>query len=268
MHMEDQPRAASVDEFDSVERALRDAVREFYERRGTPLEGASGHNTLETNSGFVERRTLPLIDLYSRRSGRAIDRARVLDLGCGFGAMSVYIAALGASVVGVDPNVDRLEVGRSVAAAHGLDVRFVRGTAQELPLDEGSVDLVVMNNSLCYIVEPDDRRRALGQALGVLRPGAWIVVRNPSRGHPVDQFTGLPLINMLPPDRATRAAARLGRERSRVRLLTPAGARRELERAGFVNVRSEQLPGPRWKHVLRHVARYQHLTAARPRTTV
>jgi ubiquinone/menaquinone biosynthesis C-methylase UbiE len=264
MHMEDRLRAASVDEFDPVERSLREAVRAFYERIGSPLEGPSGTNTLETNSGFVERGTQPLVELYARRAGGDVAGARVVDVGCGFGAMSVYLGVLGASVTGIDPNEQRLEVGRTVAAAHGLDVRFAAGRAEALALEDSAFDLAIMNNSLCYIVDRDQRRRALSEVRRVLRPGAWLIVRNPNRSHPVDQFTGMPLIGLLPPDAAVRASARLGRERSRVRLVTPGGARRELERAGFADVRHEALPGPGWKAALKRVARYQHLSGRRP----
>ena len=58
----------------------------FYEERGESLDGAAGVNTLETNSGYVERRADPLLETLRRVTGRgSIAGLRLLDLGCGFG---------------------------------------------------------------------------------------------------------------------------------------------------------------------------------------
>jgi ubiquinone/menaquinone biosynthesis C-methylase UbiE len=251
--------------FDAIATSLREEVAAFYagsERGSNALTAA----TLETNSGFVERRTRPLMELYESRAGSGIAGADVLDVGCGFGAMSVWFAAQGARVKAVDPKRARLAVGRSVAATHGLDANFSVGRAERLDQPDASFDLVVMNNSLCYLVEQEARAVALGEALRVLRPGGWILIRNPNRAHPIDQYSGLPLLPLLPARLATRAAARLGRERSLVTLRTPWGARKELLKAGFRQVRQEPSgPGPR-RTYLKWVARYQHLSGQRPPT--
>ena len=52
----------------------------------------------------------------SRRSGAvtgrdSIEGLRLIDLGCGFGALAVFFAGRGATVTGIDPIADRLEVG-------------------------------------------------------------------------------------------------------------------------------------------------------------
>jgi ubiquinone/menaquinone biosynthesis C-methylase UbiE len=152
-------------------------------------------------------------------------------------------------------------VGRAVAAEYGLDLEFEVGRAERLDLPDESFDLVVMNNSLCYIASADARAAALGEALRVLEPGGWLVTRNPNRAHPIDQFTGLPAVHWLPPRAASRVAARLGRPRSSVTLTGPWAAYRELRKAGFEGVRQEPSGPGRPRAYLRWVARYQHLTA-------
>ena len=66
--------------------------------------------------------------------------------------LSLYFAARGATVIGIDPIGSRLEVGRAVAAEHGLRAEFETGRMEALELDDASFDLAVQNNSLCYIV--------------------------------------------------------------------------------------------------------------------
>jgi len=252
-------------DFTPIADSLRSNVLAFYAERGESLEGPAGVNTLETNSGFVERRATPLLQTLSQITGRdSIDGLRLIDLGCGFGALAVFFAGRGATVTGIDPMADRLEVGRAVAAEHGLPVEFGQGRMEKLDFADESFDLAIQNNSLCYITEREDRRAALAETARVLRPGGFVVIRNPNRWHPRDQFTGLPLIPLLPPHTATRLAARMGRPRSEVRLVSPLEAKRELRRAGFTDVILAASPASRWPEFMKPIARYQHLVARKP----
>jgi SAM-dependent methyltransferase len=202
---------------------------------------------------------------HQRGTGRAsIDGLRLLDLGCGFGALSVFFAAQGAIVTGVDPIESRLHVGASVAAAHGLAAEFRHGWMEDLDLDDETFDLAVQNNSFCYIVPRDKRRAALAETRRVLKPGGSLVIRNPNRWNPLDQFTGLPMIQLLPPGQTSRLAELLGRSRSEVRLASPLEATRELRQAGFLGVALVASPASRWPALMKPFARYQHLAGRRP----
>jgi SAM-dependent methyltransferase len=252
-------------DFTPIADSLRSRVVEFYAERGESLNGPAGINTLETNSGFVERRATPLIETLRRVSGRdSIEGQRLIDLGCGFGALSVFFAGQGAVVTGIDPIADRLEVGRAVAAEHGLTVEFSQGWMEKLEFADESFDLAIQNNSLCYITDREDRRSALAETARVLAPGGFVVIRNPNRWHPRDQFTGLPLIQLLPPHAATRLADRLGRPRSEVRLVSPLEAKRELRHVGFADVTLAASPASRWPSFMTPIARYQHVLARKP----
>lgn len=252
-------------DFTPIADSLRSSVLSFYEERGESLDGPAGVNTLETNSGFVERRATPLLETLRRVTGRdSIEGLRLIDLGCGFGALAVWFAGQGAVVTGIDPIADRLEVGRAVAAEHELPVEFSQGRMEELEFADRSFDLAIQNNSLCYITERQERRSALAETFRVLSPGGFVVIRNPNRWHPRDQFTGLPLITLLPPHAATRVAERLGHPRSQVRLVSPPEAKRELRRAGFTDITLAASPASRWPEFMKPIARYQHLVARTP----
>jgi SAM-dependent methyltransferase len=247
--------------FAPVCRALRDRIIEHYRDRGEAIDDEPGLRTLDTNSTLVPQRGRLLAELARRRSGRdSVEGLEVADLGCGFGAIGLYFAALGARVTGIDPNHERLAVGNAIAADLGLDACFRCGWLEAAPLPDAGFDLLVLNNSFCYVTDPSDRREGLRHALRIARPGAALVMRNPSLGSPLDPFTGLPLVHQLPRPLAApalRLTAR-GRSRSRVRLMTAGAARRELRRAGFREVRAERGLGER------RPGRYQHLTARRP----
>jgi SAM-dependent methyltransferase len=253
-------------DFDPIAESLRREVLAFYRERGEEVSGSAGLNTLETNSGFVERRAQPLVEIL-RDDARieSMDGLRVLDLGCGFGALSAFFAARGASVMGIDIKEDRLEVGRAVVAAHGLDAEFRAGRMQDLDLPDKAFDVAIENNSLPYIVPRDDRHAALSESLRVLCPGGHLLIRSANRWSTRDQFTGIPLIQLLPPNQAVAIANRLGKDRSLVRVTSGPEAVRELRHAGFEEVRSVSPPERRWPSFMRPVARYQHLIARRPR---
>jgi ubiquinone/menaquinone biosynthesis C-methylase UbiE len=240
---------------------LRDEVIAHYERIGEPLDTPAGLRTLDTNSVLAAERARLLLRMLATEGAGPIGGRRVLDLGAGFGALALYFAHLGAEVVTVDPNDERMRVGQELARRHGLALSAVVASAQSLPLADESFDFVIANNSLCYIVDRAPRRAALTELHRVLRPGGWLAMRNPNSMHPRDQFTGLPLLPLLPPALAERAVHKLGRHRSRVRLTSPAGAVRELRRAGFTGVRFKAEVGGRAKAL---VAGYHHVVARRP----
>ena len=254
-------------DFGPFSESLRGAIADFYAEQGQSVDVPDRRMTLETNSTYVERRAAPLVQMLADTAGvRTLAGASVIDLGCGFGALSIYFAAQGATVTGVDPNSARLQVARRVADQHGLPIHLLAGRMEQLNIPDASFDIAVHNNSFCYLVEPDHRRRALGETWRVLRPGGALVVRNPNRWNPVDQFTGVPLIHLLPPHMAVRVAGALGRRRSLCRLASPPAARRELRKVGFVDVQQPGFgPESRKPNGLKVIARYQHFTARRPR---
>ncbi|RFZ52423.1 Ubiquinone biosynthesis O-methyltransferase [Mycobacterium marinum] len=114
---------------------------------------------------------------YWRRFGVVPDWAgkRVLDVGCGHGALSIDIAQAGASVLGVD-----LDEGRVAFANRNLAQRFpeladrVRFRAvdvRSLPVDE-PFDVIVSKDTFEHVADVASLLRALGERL--TRPGGRI----------------------------------------------------------------------------------------------
>jgi SAM-dependent methyltransferase len=247
--------------FEPLVAGLREEVSEHYKRRGERLDTPAGMRTLDTNSVLAAERGRLLLRMLATAGAGAIAGRRVLDMGAGFGALALYFAHLGAEVVAADPNGERMQVAEGLARRYGLKLSTVVAQAQALPLAEGSFDFAIANNSLCYIIDRAQRRAAFVELRRVLRGGGWLAVRNPNSLHVRDQFTGLPLLGLLPPATAERVVGALGRHRSRVRLNSPAGAVLEVRRAGFAKVRFRAETNGRGKALL---AGYHHVVAQRP----
>jgi ubiquinone/menaquinone biosynthesis C-methylase UbiE len=252
---------ATPPSFAAIAAGLRDEVIEHYERLGTRLDTSAGRRTLDTNSTLAADRGRGLLRMLAEAGAGPIAGQRVLDLGAGFGALSVYYAHLGAEVVAVDPNAERLQVGVAVARRYGLAVSSVVAHAEAVPLPDAAFHVAVANNALCYVVDRVARRAALAELLRMLMPGGWLVARNPNRLTPLDPFTSLPLVALMPPSLSRRTARALRRHRSDVRLNSPFGATFELRRAGFAEVRWLPAPG---RLAGSRIGRYHHVVARRP----
>lgn len=101
----------------------------------------------------------------------------VLDLGSGAG-IDVFIAAkaVGPSgrVIGVDMTPEMLERARLNAARSTFrNVEFRQGEIEALPVEDGSVDVVLSN---CVINLVPDKRRAFSEIFRVLRPGGRFAI--------------------------------------------------------------------------------------------
>jgi ubiquinone/menaquinone biosynthesis C-methylase UbiE len=100
--------------------------------------------------------------------------ARVLDVGCGTGRLTHWIAervGIKGAVTGIDPLEERIQIARSRG---GNNVRFEVGQAEDLRvLEDASFDAVCMSSVLHWV---SDKAKALAEARRVLRPGGRLGV--------------------------------------------------------------------------------------------
>lgn len=98
--------------------------------------------------------------------------ARILDVGCGTGWSTLMLRHAGHDAEGVDLHQDRLEVWEECA-----ELPYTSGDAQALPFVADSFDVVAMYQMLEHVPDP---RRAIEEAIRVLRPGGRLVVVGPN----------------------------------------------------------------------------------------
>ena len=133
---------------------------------------------------------LPLYDpllrlLGDARHKRALIQAadirpghRVLDLGCGTGALTLLIheQCPDAKLVALDPDPKALALARRKAERVGADIDWHQGFADALPFEDASFDRIV-SSLVFHHLPPDVVRATLPELRRVLRPGGsvWVL---------------------------------------------------------------------------------------------
>lgn len=100
----------------------------------------------------------------------------VLDIACGDGYGAAMLARHAAQVTGVDIDTPTVERARGKYVADNL--RFLQGSATDIPLDDDSVDLVVSFETIEHLMEQD---RMLYEIRRVLRPEGFLLISSPDK---------------------------------------------------------------------------------------
>jgi ubiquinone/menaquinone biosynthesis C-methylase UbiE len=99
-----------------------------------------------------------------------------LDVAAGTGLVARALAGQVAHVTAVDSTAAMITQGRRRALEEGhANLRFVSGSAERLPLPDGSFSLVVTRFSLHHFADPSP---AVAEMVRVLRPGGRLVVKD------------------------------------------------------------------------------------------
>jgi SAM-dependent methyltransferase len=170
---------------------------------------------------------------------------RVVDLGAGYGSLSIAAARRGASsVLAVDVHPRRLAEIQARATDHGVEVDVLRLNLLSGWPAEPTADLAFLFGVVEYAGlwsdsgSPSDLQlELLRTAYGALRPGGRLVLGTKNRAWPGfairDVHTGQPLVNVLPRRAADRWSQRRDGTAYRHHLHAPRGWATLLEAAGF-----------------------------------
>jgi SAM-dependent methyltransferase len=96
----------------------------------------------------------------------------VLDLGCGVAYFSAWLARRGARVVGLDVTPAQLATARRMQAETGLEFELVEASAEDVPLEDASFDLVLSEYGASIWCDP---AAWVPEAARLLRPGGQLV---------------------------------------------------------------------------------------------
>ncbi|GAA1685262.1 methyltransferase domain-containing protein [Kribbella yunnanensis] len=112
----------------------------------------------------------------------------VVDVGCGTGNVALLAAELGARVTGIEPAARLRELTAAAAAAKGLAVSVLDGTAADIPLPDGSADVVLSN--FAVIMAPD-AQAAADELARVTASDGRILLTAWTPGGPWDEMMGI-----------------------------------------------------------------------------
>ncbi|TKJ40901.1 hypothetical protein CEE36_09155 [candidate division TA06 bacterium B3_TA06] len=109
-------------------------------------------------------------------------RQRVLDVGCGFGFPSFYLARYGHEVVGVDPSPSEIATARAIAERMEnpgtRNTRFEVIEENNLPFEDNSFDAATLCTSLECMGDPE---AILAEVKRVLKPGSPVAIEEEDR---------------------------------------------------------------------------------------
>src|SRR5258708_29088234 len=128
-------------------------------------------NRVSRGSGQLEfSRTQELIQRYSPPPP-----ASVLDVGGGSGVYAFWLAELGYDVDLIDAVPLHIEQANAVQQNLAHPLRSARvGDARNLPVNDNSVDVVLLLGPLYHLTDYADRIKTLQEAYRVLKPGGYV----------------------------------------------------------------------------------------------
>jgi SAM-dependent methyltransferase len=188
--------------------SLLHSAGDLIERKYAP----DGPEAVRTYQGLRFDKHLRLLQMYMRLG----PGMRVLDVGCGTGALLAELARAGMRAVGIDTfeeadGID-LEIARARLRDHQVDAPVLRATAAGLPFADGVFDVAV-NIGMLEHLPPDIRPAILREMFRVVAPGGHLfLIAGPTNCTPIDQhIPGHPFANWLSRERKMEISRRAGR---------------------------------------------------------
>lgn len=125
-----------------------------------------------------------------------------IELGCGTGYVSGWMARRGASVTAIDLSAEQLATARRLAADHRADISFMQGNAEETGLPDDAFDFAISEYGASIWCPPE---MWLREAWRLLRSGGRLVflgnhplslICSPLDGSPADRVLHRPYRGM------------------------------------------------------------------------
>jgi ArsR family transcriptional regulator len=98
----------------------------------------------------------------------------IADIGAGEGTLSLMLAQSAKHIYAIDSSQKMMEFGREIASKNGVtNLEYKLGDMEKLPLDDASVDMALMHQTLHHALHP---AKAVSEAFRILRTGGRMVV--------------------------------------------------------------------------------------------
>jgi SAM-dependent methyltransferase len=134
----------------------------------------------------------------------ALDGLDAIELGCGTGYVSAWLARRGARPVGIDNSPKQLETAVRLQREHGIDFPLLLGNAERVPYPDASFDYAVSEYGAALWADP---YAWIPEAARLLRPGgrlmfltnsvlAYLCAKDMESDGPLDEHLRRPQLGM------------------------------------------------------------------------
>lgn len=135
------------------------------------------NSKLLTKEDKPQKDIVKMIKFLEKENGFEFENSSVLDLGCGTGRNSNYLAEKGAKVTGVEISDTALKIAKENSAKRKLGITYLKqDIGSILPFPNESFDLlfdVISSNSL----GEKEREIFLSETSRILKPGGYFIVK-------------------------------------------------------------------------------------------
>lgn len=140
------------------------SINDFYTKSAEDTRLQTGLGPLE----FLRNK-----ELISRYLPQA--PATIADIGGGTGHYAAWLAGMGHRVILVDPVSRHIQQAEKRSRRSKGAFRCVEAEARNLPLETGTMDLVILHGPLYHLQEPSHRLVALREARRILKTGGTVL---------------------------------------------------------------------------------------------
>ncbi len=130
----------------------------------------------DPEASFEEFLMRPFLEESVGGMARSPDGLSALEIGCGSGPISCFLARRGFKVRGIDVSPTALEMALQNAAERGIRARFDSADICNMPDQPDGYDLIVDGHCLHYFIFEEDRRGALAAVRRLLKPNGLFLI--------------------------------------------------------------------------------------------
>lgn len=150
-------------------------IKWVYQKRKEKGLGARYSLFQKGSLQVIQERERVLLEMLKKSLGTLVADKRVLDVGCGNGGTllpMLYYGFQPENCFGVDLLEDRVAEARKRLPG----MTFAYCSAENIPFERGTFNLVTMFTCLSSVLDNGIRRRICEEAIAMLRPGGWVLI--------------------------------------------------------------------------------------------
>jgi len=144
---------------------IKEAITKSWDRTSGMYDSSPGHK--------IGTKAEEIAWMNELQNGIPKPPLKILDVGCGTGAMGLLYAKMGYEVYGIDLSEAMMNQARMKAVQDNLSIDLQKGDAENLPFPDDSFDLIVNRHLLWTLPSPDV---ALHEWNRVLKRGGTLLI--------------------------------------------------------------------------------------------